>query len=106
MMYEDLRSLTDVHYRRIKKLEAIEKFLRDQLEKETTLKNRYNRLFTDKDKECKELSIELSDKSTSLEEEIKAHSDLKYQFTIREERIKVLNKDIEDGKRIIEDRNS
>ena len=29
MMYEDLRSLADVHFRRIKKLEATEKYLRD-----------------------------------------------------------------------------
>ena len=29
MSYEDLRSLADVSFRRIKKLEAIEKYLRD-----------------------------------------------------------------------------
>ena len=44
MSYEDLRSLADVSFRRIKKLEAIEKYLRDCLDKEIALKNRYNRL--------------------------------------------------------------
>ena len=78
MSYEDLRSLADVSFRRIKKLEAIEKYLRDSLDREIALKNRYNRLLQDKEKECDKLTKDLTEKTNLLEAEIKAHNDLKY----------------------------
>ena len=78
MSYEDLRSLADVSFRRIKKLEAIEKYLRDCLDKEIALKNRYNRLLQEKEKECDKLTKDLNEKTNLLEVEIKAHNDLKY----------------------------
>ena len=43
MSYEDLRTLTDVKYKRIEKLEAIEKYLRSKLDEEIAIKNRYHR---------------------------------------------------------------
>ena len=48
----------------------------------------------------------MTEKSTQLDEEIKAHSDLKFEFKIRVELIITKDKEIEERKRIIEDRNS
>ena len=62
MMYEDLRSLSDVSYRRIIKLDAIEKMLTEKLEEETQLKNKYSRLFTEKENECSQLKDNLAEK--------------------------------------------
>ena len=77
MMYEDLRSLSDVSYRRITKLDAIEQMLTERLEQETQLKNKYSRLFTEKENECSKLKDDLAEKRRLLDNEIKTHNELK-----------------------------
>ena len=69
MLYEDLRSLTDVKHRRIEKLEAIEKVLEEKLSKELELKNKYFRLLTEKENQYDELTKEYEEKSRLLEVE-------------------------------------
>ena len=69
MLYEDLRSLTDVKHRRIEKLEAIEKVLEEKLSKEMELKNKYFRLLTEKENQYDELTKEYVEKGRLLEVE-------------------------------------
>ena len=69
MLYEDLRSLTDVKHRRIEKLEAIEKVLEEKLSKEMELKNKCFRLLTEKENQYDELTKEYVEKGRLLEVE-------------------------------------
>ena len=106
MMYEDLRSLSDVSYRRIIKLDAIEQMLTEKLENETQLKNKYSRLFTEKEQECSKLKDDLAEKKRLLDNEIKTHNELKQEFKIREERIETMAGEIEESKQRIENLNN
>ena len=47
----------------------------------------------------------MAEKTRLLEEEVKAHSDLKYQFFIRNQRITALEKEVEELKQRLEFRN-
>ena len=73
MMYEDLRSLTAIKYKRIEELEAIVHDLRTRLDSEIGLKNLYIQKLADKTEECNRFMERLEQKIKELVVEEKAH---------------------------------
>jgi len=73
MMYEDLRSMSDKHFRKIMELTSIIEELRVSLRSEIGLKNKFKRQLEEKTVECKEFMERLRVKIAELEMEEKAH---------------------------------